>query len=215
MEKKKNKRAKTSKQLIRYNNCILPQLNSNTPLIYKQKRSKLSSAEQNKKFKLDSKKFKVSINKKKEQIFSLEKKCEILKDQNKFNDEIIKEMLTTNNKDNKDNINKKQKTKTFEITNYNIKRDINIVKDYKENKKILENVKNQYIMGKIENKKIKNEIEILDEDIKDIENKINQKKNDIFNIKNKIKITEKNSELIEELRNKKNELEKQLKEKNG
>ena len=182
MEKKKNKRAKTSKQLIRYNNCILPQLNSNTPLIYKQKRSKLSSAEQNKKFKLDSKKFKVSINKKKEQIFSLEKKCEILKDQNKFNDEIIKEMLTTNSKDNKDNINKKQKTKTFEITNYNIKRDINIVKDYKENKKILENVKNQYIMGKIENKKIKNEIEILDEDIKDIENKINQKKNDIFNI---------------------------------
>lgn len=213
MEGRAAKRTNTAKHLMSHiNDNSLPNINQKMtktskqfrPIVYRQKRTLLYSADQNKRFQLDSKKFRISINKKKEQIFSLEKKCKILKEKNKFNDEIIKEMFTTkgmggenNNQNNNRNIN----PVSYRISRNKKKEEEEKkrVAEYKENKKILESVKNQYIIGKQENKKVRVEISLLDEDIKDIESKINQKKNEIINIKNKIKLTEKNKNQKKEI----------------
>ena len=213
MEGRAAKRTNTSKHLMSHkNDNSLPNINQKMtktskqfrPIVYRQKRTLLYSADQNKRFQLDSKKFRTSINKKKEQIFSLEKKCKILKEKNKFNDEIIKEMFTTKGmagENNNQNINRNTNLVTYRISRNKKKEEEEKkrVAEYKENKKILESVKNQYIIGKQENKKIRVEISLLDEDIKDIESKINQKKNDIINIKNKIKLTEKNKNQKKEI----------------
>ena len=134
MEGRTAKRTNTAKHLMRQtNDNSLPNINQKMaktsaqfrPIIYRQKRTLLYSADQNKRFQLDSKKFRISINKKKEQIFSLEKKCKILKEKNKFNDEIIKEMFTTKGmggENNNQNNNRNANPVTFRISRNKKKR---------------------------------------------------------------------------------------------
>ena len=196
---RKNIRTNTAKASLRYNNNLppLPNIMSRTsnqfhPIITKKKRTFLYSADQSKKYKLDSEKYRISINKKRIQISNLEKKCKMLKEKNKFNDEIIREMLCIKDNDADNKIVNQSNPPLNSNKSKENDQYIDRVKDYKKNKKILENVKNEYLIGKQENKKIKSEISVLNEDIKDIEKKVQEKKNEIIYLKNKIKISEKN-----------------------
>ena len=204
MEIKLSLRNTTPKNSMRYN-VSLPLINQKMgktsnqfqPFQLIKSHSKIASA---KKLKLDYQKYKKSINLKKEQINTLEKQCKNLKDKNKFNDEVVQEIILRNKKNFKKNENNKISIDAHWSTNpQNKKREEERVENYKEIKKNLENIKNEYIKGKNENKKIKDEILLLNDDIKDIENKVEQKKNDIINLKNKIKIEEKNKKLKEEI----------------
>ena len=206
MEKRFTKRTLTATYSLRVKNRNLPQINhilGKTSMHFfqlKKARAKLASADFTKTYKLDYQKYRNSINMKKEKIYSLEKLCENLQDKAKFNDEVAKEILAGNN----------WKTGRMDVPPVN-KRKINIidisdkVKEYKIINKTVDNIKNVYIKGKIENKKIKTEIWSINEDIKDTENYIQLKKNEIINLKNKIKIAEKNKKQKEELFDKKEE----------
>ena len=221
MEIKLSLRNTIRKNSMRYNNVSLPPINQKMARTSNQfqtfqlikTHSKIASA---KKLKLDYQKYKKSINLKKEQINTLKKQCENLKDKNKFNDEVVEEIISRN----KNNLKKKENSiisiDAHRATNpQNKKREEERVENYKEIKKNLENIKNEYIKGKTENKKIKDEILLLNDDIKDIENKVEQKKNDIINLKNKIKIGEKikkqKEEILEKEKDENNKLNKDIK----
>ena len=206
MENRFAKRTKTAIGSVRFKNSNLPQINhyfGKTSIHFfkfKKARTKLASADFSKTYKLDYQKYRNSINLKKEKIYSLEKLCENLQDKAKFNDEIVKEILTENN------------VKTFNMDARPVnKRKINIidindkVKEYKIINKTVDNIKNEYIKGKVENKKIKTEIWFINEHIKETENNVQLKKNEILNLKNKIKIAEKNKKQKEEILDKKEE----------
>ena len=210
-------RTKTAKALSRYKNDnnlpFIQNAMSKTstqfhPIIYK-KRKYVLSADITKKYRLDSEKYKKSINLKKEKIFFLEKKCEILKDKNKFNDEIIKEILINNSSTYINNNQRKIIIKNSKENNQYIER----VKDFKKNKPILENARNQYDSEMKENTRIKQEILDLNEDLKAYGNKLEQKKKEIITLKNKMKIVEKNKSQKKELLDKNEEENNKLNEK--
>ena len=159
-------RASSVKKLHSHN-IILPFLNnfqkpdSNFNIKqYRNKKDLRYSANQTKKFKLDLEKYKTSISMKKDQIFSLEKKYEILKDKNKFN-EVIQEIISKNNNKTSNSIinnNLNCNNNNNMIKSISKKNNESRVTNYKKNKKILEIVTNDYMTGKKEKKKIKEEI---------------------------------------------------------
>ena len=169
---------------------------------FKKKRRIILSSDQNKKYKLDSKVYQQNINSKKELINDLEKKCENLKEKNKFNNEIVNEILVRNKTpiyNNIDNKNKRPFYKTMKLRSANSSAK---AKEYKNKKKILEDIKTEYFKGKQAINNIKNEIEEIDEDMDDNKTIIEQKKIAINGLKNKIMIATKNYELVQDNLNK-------------
>ena len=205
------KRTRTAIGSIRVKNRRLPQININfgkTDINFfqlKKVRAKLASADFSKTYKLDYQKYRNSINLKKERILSLEKQCESLKDKAKFNDEVIKEILEGNNYKTINSDIKPLFRRKLNIININDK-----VKEYKIINKTVENIKNEYIKGKLENKKIKTDIWSIIGVIEEIENNVKQKKNEIIHLKNKIKIAGKNKIQKEEILDKKEEEDNKL-----
>lgn len=218
MNRKFNQRIRTAINPIRIQNNNLPSIPNKKMgktgfqfYSYKtmKNRAFLSSADFTRKYRLDYQKYRDSINSKKEKIFSLEKECKNLKDKTRFNNEIVKEILILNNTNIDTNINNNYKS--FNQGKINIK-NIEKVRNYKIINNTLENIKNKYIKGKLENKKIKTDIWSINDYIKETENNIQQKKNEIINFKNKIKIAEKNKKQKNELLNEKEKENNKVKE---
>ena len=211
MERKKPVRTKTTRSVgVLKTNAFLPLLSNKMGRTFNNFKIKktekiLLLSEINKKYKLDSRAYQQNINLKKELINDLQKECEYLKDKNKFNNEIVNEILIINNNNNYDNSNNIDKNKNI------IKRKILIraksrsikpsskAKDYKNKKKSLDVIKTEYIREKQEILNLKNEIEEINEDLNENKNVIEQKKNAINGLKNKIIIAGKNYEIIKEM----------------
>ena len=166
------------------------------------KRRIILSSDQNKKYKLDSKVYQQNINSKKELIIDLEKKCENLKEKNKFNNEIVNEILIRNKNHIYNNNNIKSKSPFYKTMKLSSANPSVKAKEYKNKKKTLEDIKTEYFKGKQAINSIKNEIEEIDEDMDDNRTKIEQKKNAINGLKYKIIIASKNYELLQDNLNK-------------
>ncbi len=191
----KVERAKNKSTTLRYRmDNILPPINNMMRNTYNNfnpnintimKKKELLSSDLTKKYKLDSKKFQSSINLKKQQIEDLQKKCEFIKDKNKFNNEIVNELLIKNKYK---SINKNKRSSSVIDTT---KGEHVTVKQYKKNKNALDVNKRNYIKGKYENENIENNIKEINENLNDIKNKVMEKKNEMNGLKNKLKIAEK------------------------
>ena len=200
MERTKNKstsmRYRMDNTLPPINNMMKKTYNNFNPNINTIKKKKaLLSSDLTKKYKLDSQKFQNSINLKKEQINDLQQKCEFIKDKNKFNDEIVNEILIKNKYQ---NINNNKRSSSV----INIMKDEHVtVKQYKKNKNALDVNKRNYIKGKYENQNIENDIKKINENLNDIKTKVIEKKNEMNALKNKLKIAEKDNKEREEVLN--------------
>ena len=171
------------------NNMSLPYINNSSKKFMLKsnfKKNLIDSSIKAQKYKLDVKRYTYNLNSKKKILDSLKKECERIKNMGKLNNKSIEGPIKFDSTEIQINSDEKDK-----MLNSNQERD-NKVKSYKETKANLELSRYEYNTRNHENKKIKTELQTIDDEIKNIEYKIFERNNDIKNMKIKIEMAEKN-----------------------